>query len=339
MLDALGLTAEQEALYRAALAQTEPQAVTDLARLAGVAEEVSAEICLGLQSLGLLRLRADGSASAVPPQLALQPLAAQRLALLEQAKSEIARLSWEYQCRQGVDVDSSIDVIRSPTEAWRCFQQFQSLLQHQFRGFDTPPYVNPEVGLNQGELDALGRGVTYRVVYARASIDRPGGLETLETYHRAGELARVTVELPFKVSIHDDELAMLTYGADSPERFTAMVIRPSPILTALNELFEYVWRSATPVQLQSGASGCVGSALSPADLRLVTLLSVGFKDEAVGRQLGISERTVQRRLHRLLETFRVRSRQQLLLLLAQQGRLPPVPSAASRDPGTPLRGV
>ncbi|MGW8365555.1 helix-turn-helix domain-containing protein [Streptomyces wedmorensis] len=90
---------------------------------------------------------------------------------------------------------------------------------------------------------------------------------------------------------------------------TATVLRSRPLLDALGWIFDRVWDSALPVPAVIAAA--VDGPLTADDRRLLTLLLNGYTDQAIGSQLGVSERTVQRRVRRLLALAGARSRLQL----------------------------
>jgi|GEM_PF-5483734 len=57
----------------------------------------------------------------------------------------------------------------------------------------------------------------------------------------------------------------------------------------------------------------------PADqLELLRLLATGLSDQAIGRRLDLSRRTVQRRVRSLMDTFGVQTRFQLGMRAATQ---------------------
>jgi DNA-binding NarL/FixJ family response regulator len=95
---------------------------------------------------------------------------------------------------------------------------------------------------------------------------------------------------------------------------SALLVYPSGLLDALVALFETMWATATPLlaadrgDVREGA----GDAPSPADLHLLSLLLAGLTDQAIAAQLGLSMRTVQRRVHGLIELAGVRTRLQLI---------------------------
>ncbi|MFI6354228.1 LuxR C-terminal-related transcriptional regulator [Streptomyces sp. NPDC050743] len=62
------------------------------------------------------------------------------------------------------------------------------------------------------------------------------------------------------------------------------------------ELFEACWRQATPVFGSEAQETEDDLDLSATDRALLHLLHAGLKDETTCRQLGLSERTLRRRI-------------------------------------------
>ena len=82
-----------------------------------------------------------------------------------------------------------------------------------------------------------------------------------------------------------------------------------------------MWARATPATLRTGTEHDP-QALSPDDLRLLWLRIGGLGDDAVARQLGLSRRTVHRRVSRLCRLAGVHSRLQLAWRAGERGWLP-----------------
>ncbi|USQ80136.1 response regulator transcription factor [Ornithinimicrobium faecis] len=112
--------------------------------------------------------------------------------------------------------------------------------------------------------------------------------------------------------------------ASAPASITAsIIVHPSALLTSLRLMFDVLWASALPVrgtgdfQHQSGTLG--GADLTDVDRRVVQLLVTGMTDQAIGRQLDLAERTVQRKVRTIMQSLGVTNRLQLGIRLAQQG--------------------
>ncbi|WP_406476623.1 helix-turn-helix domain-containing protein [Streptomyces sp. NBC_01615] len=94
------------------------------------------------------------------------------------------------------------------------------------------------------------------------------------------------------------------------------------LLDALLELFEIWWARGTPLNIAS--DGDVHPVPTPdgetsaPDSQLLSLLLSGLPDKAIASQLGVSLRTVQRRIRALMEATGSANRTQLGWHAAQQ---------------------
>jgi len=84
-------------------------------------------------------------------------------------------------------------------------------------------------------------------------------------------------------------------------------------------LFELFWQRSE--QLGGVTHGATAnSQFAEPDRQVLDLLTTGLTDKAVARQLGITERTVQRRVQRIMTEYGVRTRLQLGLRLSSDTR-------------------
>jgi DNA-binding NarL/FixJ family response regulator len=123
-----------------------------------------------------------------------------------------------------------------------------------------------------------------------------------------GEDARVLKGVPLKLMIADARTAIVPLSQEESGIDGIVVMQASPLIVAMTTLFDNLWRVATPV-----GSTAEGRNMVPGEQLLLELLSAGLTDQAIGHQLGVSARTVQRRIRRLLDVTGARSRTQLLL--------------------------
>ena len=80
-------------------------------------------------------------------------------------------------------------------------------------------------------------------------------------------------------------------------------------------MFDQAWRTALPMP--------ESTAQLDTDERLLTLLASGLKDEAIARYLGVSLRTVRRRVAVLMELLGAQTRFQLGSAAERRGLLDP----------------
>ena len=89
-----------------------------------------------------------------------------------------------------------------------------------------------------------------------------------------------------------------------------LLLRPPAIIDAFVTLFDELWRRAEPLMSRDA---------SAQDVKLLELLSLGFKDEAIARQMGLGLRTVRRRVAALMDEHGVDTRFQLGLAVSRRG--------------------
>ena len=87
----------------------------------------------------------------------------------------------------------------------------------------------------------------------------------------------------------------------------ALLVHPGGLLDLLISVFDEYWANATDFLSDSAGA----DSLDIVDRDLLKLLLLGLTDAAVGSQLGISVRTVQRRIADLLGQAGVTTRVQL----------------------------
>lgn len=92
-----------------------------------------------------------------------------------------------------------------------------------------------------------------------------------------------------------------------------LLVHSQNVRSTFVALFEELWRRADPFHDRASAA--------EADTRLLGLLALGFKDEAIARHLGMGLRTVRRRVAALMDEHGVDTRFQLGLAVARRGLL------------------
>jgi DNA-binding NarL/FixJ family response regulator len=202
--------------------------------------------------------------------------------------------------------------------------------RRELRAFDRPPYVDrPGSNLDQ-QIQQQRRGVTHRVIYDREAVAWPGRMHNdIAPSIRVGEKARVRSELPLKLVISDSRAAIIPFSLATGGQAAAYLIHQSPMLVALESLFEAEWErgvalpdaGAPPAGNQTQGPGPVPGQPDPDTRSLLALLASGLTDAAIARSQGWSERTTQRRIHRLMSELGASTRFQASLTAARRGWL------------------
>ncbi|MEU5980259.1 LuxR family transcriptional regulator [Streptomyces sp. NPDC047315] len=261
---------------------------------------------------------ADDVVAPVPPAAGLEVLARHRAAEVEESRIAVGG-AFESFRRQRLAAynDDLVEVVTGDAIGPRMRQAWASA-REQIRQFESPPYF-PLSSARDDALATLARGVTQRVVYSRDSLAHPGHLkEVIEPCIQAGEQARTLPSVPVKLLIIDEAYALVSLSIEEADvHNTMLVVQPCGLLSALVALFELSWRSAVPFPGRAVRPG----GPPPADRRLLWLLAGGASDEVIASELGISRRTLFRRLQILMARSGAANRFQLALQAQRNGWL------------------
>lgn len=150
---------------------------------------------------------------------------------------------------------------------------------------------------------ALGTGRRSRAIYpARVLEEAP---EVVFERASAGEEVRIVTEVPARMAIIGDAGALLPQWWTEPAESGRIVIREPGLLSTLTALYEELWNRAIVVP---GAWSSEEDDLAARRRLLLEALSGGAKDEQIARSLGVSLRTVRRRVAELFEELGVETR-------------------------------
>ena len=331
MLAHLGLTADEESVYRAVL--EEPSSAVALRRRLGLAAPAVAAALDCLLRLDLVVASGAGVYTAVSPDIALSRLQRRREDELARAAAEVdAGRAAVAQFLLAVPAAGApaggrlVEVVDGAEEVGRRVLQVCDAARASVRVLDRPPYIYnvPEAGttLDQ-ELRLLKAGVAWRVIYDAASFTPPELSECFAASLEAGEQARVLADVPVKLIVADNDVAILPLvpGPGQPGR--AVVVHTPVIVEPFAALFESLWARAIPVGPESPvSSGGADGAVPDRDERtLLMLLAAGMKDGAIARHLRVSERTVNRRIAELTDRLDAGTRFQAGIQAARRGWL------------------
>lgn len=310
MLDAIGLDDEHTSVYRLLLA-TPSADVGEIARSAGMPVARVQAVVDELERIGLLARQASAPDRVVasPPALALRPLLLERERRLTEAHETLVQLSELY--RQGAvqrEVPDVVDVVLGPEAVRQRLGQLQASAERRVDAFVLREVALIDGSENTEEDRALARGVRYRVVVEASVLERPRFLDQAREVMPLGEEIRVLPVLPTRLFVADGILALLPMYSHGDRKVSgALLVHPSGLLDLVNAMFEEAWRASTRLVEDGGLENEVEAI----DRDLLKLLLLGLTDAAAGAQLGISVRTVQRRVAELMERGGVTTRIQL----------------------------
>ncbi len=313
----LGLDPEAALVYQRLLTG-EPATVDELADGTGISLDEVKERVAQLVEAGLAGSVGTDQIAPLPPEAGLKILTARREAELLQATVAAQQAYHEYLRSLQSPVENDVVEIVSGSAIRERIDQAERNVRHEIRRLDSPPHYTPQLA-NDLELEHLAAGIRYRVVYAQASVALDGYYDAnIQPCLDAGEHARVLPEVPVKLSIIDDTMALIGLPiGEADVNHSLIIVRPSSLFSALVGLFDLCWRNALPMQ----AAGLPAPRLEPVEQRLLALLAAGLTDDAITRKLGVSRRTFFRYLERLQVQAGVGTRFQLGMHAVREGWL------------------
>lgn len=315
----LGIGDEAARIYLALL-DLGPTPLSAVEQRAGVARERLGPAYAELVDAGLASAIADESdtAAPLPPAAGLEILGRHRAAELDESRIAVAGAFESFRRLRLAEYNTNlVEVVTGDAIGPRMRQAWASA-RTEIRQFDSPPYV-PIVDATADSLATLARGVRQRVVYCRESLEHPGNLEqSIEPCVEAGEQARVLPSVPVKLVIIDEAFALVSLSVKEADVANSMlIVQPCGLFSALVALFEESWLNALPFYGREPQP----QRLLPADRRLLALLAGGVSDDDMARQIGISRRTLFRRVELLMTRLGATTRFQMALQAQRRGWL------------------
>lgn len=316
---AAGLTAEAEHLYRHTL-RALPASVSDHADALGWSVRQTQRVLRDLERLRLARQAPDGTVRVDDPRASVGRLLDQEEADLDARRQRLLELrgsleSFELDYRRGLQLSGP----RVPPWETVAAGEAAGVVEQLYRTSSGPvQQVTVQVDIGPGHEETVRRhweevaasGRTLRTIFPLSILTDPAWHAFALRRAEAGEQQRylpddaITVEF----GIFGRMGVLLDEGGGPDADF--LLLRPRPVVDAFQALFDELWRRAEPV---------LSKDTSAQDVKLLELLSLGFKDEAIARQMGLGLRTVRRRLAALMEEHGADTRFQLGLAVCRRG--------------------
>lgn len=321
-LEILGLAAAEIELYET-LIDHGVATSTELATVAPMNSETIAQALAALEVKGLARRGpgADGTYSAIPPEVGAELLLRAREAELIRARRAVDELTARFrQARISRPPDQMIEVIVGQSEVNQQYVALSRSGQREVRIMSRPPYHQTDEENRDLAEEFRERGVLVRSIIDSGYFDEGTELEAIRDDIAHGEAYRVVRDVPIKLTIADGEQAILPLENPPHGIQSALLVHPSALLRALSDLFETFWRYALPLDLLR-VQDELRDPLAPNEdeRKLISLLASGVPDTVIQRQLGLSRRTVLRRVQDLKDRLGASSRFQAGVQAALRG--------------------
>jgi sugar-specific transcriptional regulator TrmB len=311
-LVSLGLTIQEARAYAAVLER--PRTPGEIARAAGLTSTVAQRVVRGLTHRGMLR-RLPGRVTrydALPPDWALTGLIHDLERALEHGKQASRELTRRFHLSRGPDLGPEyVEVVVGRDAVVAQLETEVAAAREEVLAFVKRPILTAS---NPGARRSLERSVPNRTVWERELFEDQQLASDARDWAALGEQIRVVPHLPSKLVIIDGRTAIINVSEamEGLPVVAGFVTRHPELVATLQELFEVRWQRGVPVFDIDLAPEADAS-----EQQLIEALAAGMKDSAIARQLGISERTLSRRINELLESLGVETRFQAGLLVGR----------------------
>ncbi|NRQ30240.1 hypothetical protein HII36_00080 [Nonomuraea sp. NN258] len=307
-LESLGLTAEQERLYRYLLRN--PRA--DL-RAAGVELVVPGvgPVLAELRELGLV----DGTLTALSPAAAIDVLVRRRIEQTRRQLTELT-LAWdvltelaeEHRSGRAVQMVEHIPEGAAVTRRIRTmlaadpgeFTHMKIRARHAAAGYDDRPFQQ-----------LLARGLRSRTLFPAHTLEDPDEEEHARSWHALGDLHRVTIEPVRHLAIVNRSVAFVQASPAQP-RAGALQIRQPGVVAMLADVFDGMWERARDLD---------DLPLSPIEQQVLRALTCHDTDEAAARSISVSVRKFRAHVAELMARLDAATRFQAALRAKERGWL------------------
>lgn len=276
-LAVLGLSSAQEVAYELLISHRRATVEELLPHWPGAASSL-AEVLDSLVAAGLARESASVY-TAVAPRAVFDALLTADWRRLRDAREYAEVLARDHRAQARVTATDVVEVVTGNVHD-RLIRELRTTRRELRRlaGGPTASVAEPEPSVAEVERDLIARGVTVR---ALSKVALPG--------------VRMLESVPATLYLVDDRLAILPADENRYGEPAALLVSPSELHRAMVLLFEALWEHAA-APTASGTD------------RLIELLLAGLTDEGIGRALGVSTRTAQRRIATLMTEGGARSR-------------------------------
>lgn len=168
------------------------------------------------------------------------------------------------------------------------------------------------------EPGLLPAGADVRVMIDTTLLEDEAALGLLHLLADGGQQLRVGNGIPFTIALGEEE-ALVDLSSFNPHGTGSFSTQLRPAVAAVARLMEEVFLLSTPYGATVQALAGEAPPLDARDRQILSLLTVGASDQVVARQVGVSVRTVERRVRYLMEHLGSATRFQAGVQAARRG--------------------
>lgn len=290
------------------------------------------EVDLALQVLahrGLVERRTDGRLEVAPPEPALNAFTAEVERQVRRVRASAPQLAQMHRrVREQVDARhnplqatslGSIAEIRAAGVALVADAEESVLAMRAYGEHIVQMLTASGIDHDSPNLTSSGRPLRYLAVYDTRLLELDGVLEVLRRRQAAGEQVRLVRDLPLSVTVVDGISGIIDLTNIDPSGAGSASVWHSPFIAGMTALVEGFHRRGVPLPEEDRGGS---TPVAERDRMIITLLGAGASDAMVARQLGVSVRTVERRVRTLMDQLEAGSRMQLGIEAVRRGLIP-----------------
>lgn len=322
------------AVYEALVGMARP---TRLAlEQAGFAPEVIQAELGRLAGAGMILLGHGGSIEVMAPEVALpryaehlERVAAHSRQVVDELGDQFRRARAERDLAAGIEAQILTDIPE--------LERVRVQLFHEAR--DTVLLVAARNPLNDALLmDPPGppgpgaRGPVWTCAFDSSVLDIEGSHEALDQWRAAGAEVRLAPGLAVSLLVIDRSAVLADISHHDPTGLGSLLIRHPPWVRALTTVAEATLAAAALPPVVSAAARARHGAR---EAQVLALLAAGASDATIARQLGVSQRTVERYIRRILDNLDAITRFQAGVQAQRRGLLTGGPDSGLSASGPP----
>lgn len=256
-----------------------------------------------LATLGMIRLVGPDDLEVVPPEVALPLYRASLARLASSADASLDDLTARYRrVEERRDSASTFDVqvMADRTEFGWARRRIVAATRRRIT------IVAPRTDDNDAFLMSAGATLwgmerpsfERRVVFDRTVLDIPGSRDAMELLTIAGTQVRLIPRVALGATVVDGEVAVIDITNHDPSGHGSLIIRHQPLVSALSELVETTFAAAEVPPTTTETSR---SRYGTREAQTLALLAAGASDSTIARQLGVSQRTIERHIRHIMD--------------------------------------
>ena len=265
-----------------------------------------------------------------PPERALGSYAARLEERARSVRSSMVGLTRLHEssaaARRGDDLPVGVQVLRTLDEISAAMGQlFAGAEDSAVSMRRASPRVlqmldQPEELHEEPVFNSDGREIHLRVTFDNDLLKHPNLHRAVEIRRRIGDNVRFTTQVPFTATVSDE--GMCVVDIDDPDgAIIGLQITHPGVSAAIKRVIDGTWQAGLPWRGGDVDVTREGVVLDTKDADILTLLTSGAADATIARQLGISQRTVERRVRRMLDHLGASTRFQAGVQAAKRGWL------------------